>query len=99
MKKIKKGDRIIKVTDGAFEENFKHNGWEEVKEPTAKKEDKAPEEEILTEEEKQINELEAKPLSKWSAAEVKQYADFKEIDISGTKNVKEAKDIIKDFLE
>lgn len=45
MKKIKKGDRIIKVTDGAFEENFKHNGWEEVKEPTAKKEDKAPEEE------------------------------------------------------
>lgn len=100
MKKIKKGDRIIKVTNGAFEENFKGNGWEVIKEPDVKKAKEVEQkEESLTQDEKRIKELEEKPLGRWNAEEVKFYADSKEIDVSNTKTAKEAKEIIKDFLD
>ena len=35
-----------------------------------------------------------KPISEWVASEVKRFAKIKGIDISGTKNANEAKDII-----
>ena len=42
--------------------------------------------------------VEEKPISQWSKTEVKKYAELKRIDITGTKNVNEAKAIIKEFL-
>jgi hypothetical protein len=37
-------------------------------------------------------------VSQWNKEEVKRFAALKEIDISGTKNANEAKEIIKQFL-
>ena len=47
----------------------------------------------------EIDSLLEKPISQWSNDEVKAFAEAKEIDITGTKNAKEAKNRIKKFLE
>lgn len=52
----------------------------------------------VDEDAKFCQELEEKPISGWSKNEVKKYAEIKGIDISGTKNVNEAKEIIKASL-
>ena len=44
-------------------------------------------------------ELLEKPISQWSKNEVRDFAHAKGIDIKGTKNVNEAKDVIKEYLE
>lgn len=44
-------------------------------------------------------ELEQKPIGQWTKQEVKDYAAAKSIDISGTKNANEAKEIIKEYLQ
>lgn len=49
--------------------------------------------------EKFLEEIEEKPLSQWSKDEVKKFAALKDIDLSGTKNINEAKALIKDFME
>ena len=49
--------------------------------------------------EKFLEEVEEKPLSQWSKDEVKKFAALKDIDLSGTKNINEAKALIKDFME
>ena len=49
--------------------------------------------------EKFLEEVEEKPLSQWSKDEVKKFAALKDIDLSGTKNINEAKVLIKDFME
>lgn len=93
MKLLAKGKRLIKVTDGAYEEIFKNQGWNIV-------EDKKEEPEQV-EEKKEKTELELlveKPLGKWNAKEVKLFADEYDIDIKDTKNVTEAKEIIKEYL-
>lgn len=53
----------------------------------------------LTEDEQFVQELEKKPLSQWNKEEVKQYAAICGVDISGTKNVQEAKERIKAFMD
>lgn len=45
------------------------------------------------------SDVEEKPVSQWNKAEIKRYAALKGIDISGTKNAGEAKEIIVEFLE
>jgi hypothetical protein len=44
-----------------------------------------------------IEHLEEKPLNKWNKAEVKRYAEVFGIDISGTKSIVEARDVIRLF--
>lgn len=46
-----------------------------------------------------FNDLLEKPISQWSKNEVRDFAHSKGIDIKGTKNVNEAKEIIKEYLE
>ena len=46
-----------------------------------------------------MEEILEKPISQWNKDEVKRFAGIKEIDITGTKNANEAKEIIKSFLE
>ena len=51
-----------------------------------------------TEDELFIEAVSEKPISQWSKDEVKRFASIKGVDIAGTKNVNEAKEIIKGFL-
>lgn len=86
------------VTKGAYEDIFKRQGFKPVKE---EKEDKKEtvEETKKTNEEAYIEELMEKPISQWNKEEVKTYASLKNIDISNTKNVGEARNIIKQSID
>ena len=46
-----------------------------------------------------VEELLEKPISQWNKTEVKDFAAAKGIDIHGTKNANEAKEIIKKYLD
>lgn len=86
------------VTKGAYEDFFKRQGFKPVKE---EKEDKKEtvEETKKTNEEAYIEELMKKPISQWNKEEVKTYASLKNVDISNTKNIGEARNIIKQSID
>lgn len=52
-----------------------------------------------TEDGDDFDELLEKPISQWNKTEVKDFAVAKGIDIHGTKNANEAKEIIKKYLD
>lgn len=86
------------VTKGAYEDIFKRQGFKPVKE---EKEDEKEtvEETKKTDEEAYIEELMEKPISQWNKEEVKTYASLKNVDISNTKNIGEARNIIKQSID
>ena len=98
---IKNGDNIHVVTEGAYKEIFSRLGYEIIsgKEEVSIETPIDMDNNTMSEEEMNfILGVEEKPISQWSKAEVKKYAELKRIDITGTKNVNEAKAIIKEFL-
>lgn len=95
MVKITNGINVIEVTNGAFETVYKGQGYHKVAEQQAVVSAPVKDEGQDTGEVDHVTELEEKPVSQWSKAEVKEYAEAKGIDLSGTKNVNEAKDRIK----
>ena len=98
MVKITNYVNTFEVTQGAYDDIFKKQGFELVEED---KEDKKEiiEETKKTEEEEYIEELMEKPISQWNKEEVKKYASLKNIDISNTKNIGEARNIIKQSID
>lgn len=91
MVKIKKDNKIILVTNGAYENTFKGQGYTLVEE-IPKVETQEPE---INEE---INAIMSKPFSEWSKKELKMVADENSIDLSGTKTVEEARELVKTAL-
>lgn len=93
MIRITNGFVECEVSRGAYDEIFKRQGFTiidgEVIEEIG---------EAINEENKFADLLE-KPLSVWTKEEVKNFADENKIDITGTKNVGEAKNRIKAFLK
>lgn len=101
MVKITNGVNVFEVTRGAFDGIYSRQGYTIIEEKKPEDDDKvtnpaAPEK---TDDEKFIDEIIEKPLSQWNKDEVKRFAAIKEIDITGTKNAGEAKELIKQFLE
>lgn len=100
MVKITNGSNVFEVTRGAFDGIYSHQGYkiveEDKKNVNANNEGQVPEK---TEDEIFIEEVIEKPISQWNKEEVKRFATLKEIDITGTKNVSEAKEIINEFLK
>lgn len=99
MVKITNGANVFEVTDGAYESIYRHQGYQVIGEKAEKafvpeKSDEAR----MTADEIFIEELSEKPISQWNKDEVKRFAAIKDIDIKGTKNVNDAKDIIKAAL-
>ena len=109
MVKCTNGLTVIEVTEGAFNSIFKDQGFRPVetkkKKATVKVEvanvgvvdDDATIHEAVEDDE--FASLLEKPISQWSNEEVKTFAEAKGIDISGTKNAKEAKARIRKFLD
>ena len=98
---IKNGDNIHVVTEGAYKEIFSRLGYEIIsdKEEVSIETPIDVDDNTMSEEDIEfILGIEEKPISQWSKTEVKKYAELKRIDITGTKNVNEAKAIIKEFL-
>ena len=98
MVKITNGVNVFEVTRGAFDGIYSRQGYTviEEKKPEEQAQNQVPEK---TDDEKFIDEIIEKPLSQWNKDEVKRFAAIKEIDITGTKNAGEAKELIKQFLE
>lgn len=98
---IKNGNNIHVVTEGAYKEIFSRLGYEIIsdKEEVSIETPIDVDDNTMSEEDEEfILGVEEKPISQWSKTEVKKYAELKRIDITGTKNVNEAKAIIKEFL-
>lgn len=95
MVKITNGVNVFEVTRGAFDGIYSRQGYTIMNEKAAEGA-KTPEK---TEDEIFVEEILEKPISQWNKDEVKRFAGIKEIDITGTKNANEAKEIIKSFLE
>lgn len=96
MVRITDGKNEFSVTLGAYTSIYKYQGYEILNDkiPVASEvpSDKVDEDEIFC-----IDVME-KPIGQWSKEEVKRFALIKDIDITGTKNVGEAKEIIKQFI-
>lgn len=99
MVKITNGVNVFEVTSGAFESVYRHQGYQVV----AKKKEQDfvgnNEENQKTADELFIDELQEKPISQWNKDEVKRYAAIKDIDLAGTKNINDAKDLIKQSMD
>lgn len=91
MVKITNGVEFFEVPSGAFDKMFKKQGFVKVAEP---KEVTPPPVEVPAEDDPYM-----KPLGQWSKEEVKAYASEHGIDITNTKNVAEAKQRIKAYLD
>lgn len=97
MVKITNGVNVFEVTRGAFDGIYSRQGYRLVDEKV--KAPEAPTAPVKTKDEIFIEEILEKPISQWNKEEVKRFAAIKGIDISGTKNANEAKDIIKSFID
>ena len=98
MVKITNGVNIFEVTRGAFDGIYSRQGYTIIDEKKAA-DVNTPAVPEKTDDEKFLDEIVEKPISQWNKDEVKRFAALKEIDITGTKNVGEAKEIIKSFIE
>ena len=100
MIKITNGVNVFEVTRGAFDGIYSRQGYtvmdEKADDVKAAKAPKIPEK---SEDEIFVEEILEKPISQWNKDEVKRFAGIKEIDITGTKNANEAKEIIKSFID
>lgn len=101
MVKITNGVNVFEVTRGAFDGIYSRQGYIIMNEKVAEgvKTSETPKTPEKTEDEIFVEEILEKPISQWNKEEVKRFAAIKEIDISGTKNANEAKEIIKSFID
>lgn len=100
MVKITNGVNVFEVTRGAFDGIYSRQGYTIMNEKAeGAKTPEAPKAPEKTEDEIFVEEILEKPISQWNKDEVKRFAGIKEIDITGTKNANEAKEIIKSFLD
>lgn len=99
MVKITNGVNVFEVTRGAFDGIYSRQGYTLVENENTEEEIKVDGKPEKTEDEKFVEEVIEKPISQWSKEEVKRFAALEGIDISGTKNAGEAKEIIKEFLD
>lgn len=99
MVKITNGVNVFEVTRGAFDGIYSRQGYKLVDEKAEAKAPEVPAAPEKFEDDIFVEEILEKPISQWNKEEVKRFAAIKEIDISGTKNANEAKEIIKSFID
>lgn len=98
MLKITNGVDVFEVTRGAFDGIYSRQGFRIMDEHKSA-ENEQPQIPEKSEDELFVESIIEKPISQWNKDEVKRFAAIKGIDIAGTKNANEAKEIIKNFLE
>lgn len=98
MVNITNGKEVFNVPESTFKDIFKRQGFYKMEKVKAE-ETVENENEEMTKEEIFAKELLEKPIGEWSVKEVKEFAKIKGIDLSGTKDVNEAKERIKKHME
>lgn len=102
MVKITDGVHTMEVSMGAYKGIFSKQGYilvDEGNEPNVVPEVGGHEPEPDNDDKAFLTELKEKPLSQWSKGEVKRFAAMFKLDITGTKNIGEAKAIIKAYMD
>lgn len=108
MVSITNGVNTFVVTRGAYKSIFSKQGYvlSKVQDKNYQSEQKKDNSTVPTpgksgksDDELFLESIEEKPISQWNKEEVKRFATLNDLDISGTKNVGEAKEIIKKFME
>lgn len=102
MVKITDGVHTMEVSMGAYKGIFSKQGYtlvDEGNEPEVASEAGGHEPESSDGDKAFLTELKEKPLSQWSKGEVKRFAAMFKLDITGTKNIGEAKAIIKAYMD
>nr|DAV95825.1 MAG TPA: HeH/LEM domain [Caudoviricetes sp.] len=94
MVKITDGVSIFEVTNGAYEEIYKKQGFEPLEEALEDAVNTEPEDGLGSEAEDGLD----VPLSEWSKKQLKAFADENDIDLSGTKTADEARERVREFL-
>lgn len=92
---ITNGTNVYTVTRGAFESLYAKQGFKVCEQ--SKKAEHVDEKHDEPTDDEFVEKLEEKPLAEWGKTEVKRYAEIFGIDISGTKNIDEARDLIREF--
>lgn len=98
MVKITNGVNVFEVSNGAYEGIYSKQGYRKV-DGSEMSTPKIPLQPEKTEDELFLECIIEKPLSQWTKDEIKRFAELNDIDITGTKNAGEAKDLIKEFLD
>ncbi len=100
MIKITDGVSIFEVTNGAYEEVYKKQGFEPLDEvlENAVDEGLAGDDDIEPETGDDVEDELEVPLSEWNNKQIKAFADEHDIDLSGTKTADEARERIREFL-
>lgn len=99
MVKITNGVNVFEVTRGAFDGIYSRQGYKLVDEKAGTKASEVSKAPKKSEDDIFVEEIIEKPISQWNKEEVKRFAAIKGINISGTKNANEAKEIIKSFID
>lgn len=99
MVKITNGVNVFEVTKGAFDGIYSRQGYKLVDEKAEVKVTEVNDTHEKSKDDIFVEEILEKPISQWNKDEVKRFAAIKDIDISGTKNANEAKEIIKSFID
>lgn len=98
MVKITNGVNVFEVSNGAYEGIYSKQGYRKV-DGSEMSTPEIPLQPEKTEDELFLECIIEKPLSQWNKGEIKRFAELNDIDITGTKNAGEAKDLIKEFLD
>lgn len=101
MVKITNGINVFEVTSGAYDGIYKYQGYQVIGDDGGNDDfgaDGDNGKHNMSADEMFVGEVVKKPVSQWGKDEVKRYASIKGIDISGTRSVNEAKDIIKNAM-
>lgn len=92
---ITDGKVVCTVTNGAYREVYSKQGFKicGAEEPKPEVSDPVdPDDEF-------VKSVEEKPLAQWSKDDIKKYASIFGIDISGTRNVEDARVVIRKYRE
>lgn len=92
MIQITDGVHQFTVSEGAFENAFKQQGYQVLK-------PESPEDSIKSEPEKQVDPLDEKPVSQWTKRELKSYCDKYGIDLEGVTSTDEVRKRVLSYQE
>lgn len=87
----RRGQKFIKVSKQSYENIFKNKGYRIVEEEKQKLKSEVKNEEQVTEEHTENDELETTPISEMNREQLMEFAEKHNIDMSGVKNVGEAR--------
>lgn len=93
----KRGQHVVKVSKHSYETLFRNKGYRIVGEEEAKQETDmidTGEFEEEEEEEEEVHEVETIPISEMNKEQLAEYAKEHNIDTSGARNVREARQVI-----